>query len=161
MSHRAPECQGDGMKESIADYFEKHYKISGLKDEDKNDLEKVFSLQSYEKDETIFKENEPGDRMYFVFSGLVKIFLKELDKGKTIVLMKPGDIFGEIAFFDRQPHSAEAMSLVDTEVFILDLDKFNNIKTSNPGLALIIIDIVLKIVAKRLRGTTRKMYGLY
>ncbi len=149
------------MKESIGDYLEKHYKISGLKDKDIKDLEKMFSEQSFGKDETIFKENELGDKMYFVIRGLIKVFLKELDKGKTIALMKPGEIFGEITFFDRQPHSAEAMSLSDSDVFILNLDKFNDIKTSNPGLALKIVDIVLKTVAGRLRGTTRKMYGLY
>jgi CRP/FNR family transcriptional regulator len=149
------------MNNSIVEYLKKHYEIEEAGEKGIEDLEEIFSEADFKKDEIIFKENEPGEKMYLVIKGMVKIYLTELDGGKTIALIKSGEIFGEIAFFDKQPHSAEAMALMDTEIFVLDLNKFNDIRKTNPGLALNITDVVLKTFAKRLRGTTRKMYGLY
>lgn len=149
------------MKITIREYFKKYTKIGDLTEREMDDLKKIFLEKSFKKDDIIFKENEMGDRMYFIIDGLVKIYLTDIEEGKTIALMKKGEIFGELAFFDRQPHSAEAVALTEIDMFVLDLDKFKGIRQSNPGLALKITDIILNTVAKRLRGTTRKMYGLY
>ncbi len=149
------------MKITIREYFKKHTKIGDLAEREIDDLKKIFLEKNFKKDDVIFKENEMGDRMYFIIDGLVKIYLTDLEAGKTIALMKKGEMFGELAFFDRQPHSAEAVALTETGMFVLDLNKFKELRQSNPGLALKIIDIILNTVAKRLRGTTRKMYGLY
>jgi CRP/FNR family transcriptional regulator, cyclic AMP receptor protein len=149
------------MKNSIAEYLNKYYKFGEVSEKEKKDLEEIFSEETFKKDTIIFKENEPGDKMYFVIDGMAKIYLTELDNGKTIAIVKPGEIFGEIAFFDKQPHSAETMAMTDTVIFVLDLNRFNEIRNTNPKLALKITDIVMKTFARRLRSTTRKMYGLY
>jgi len=147
--------------EGITEYLEKYFGISGLSESDKKDFPGLFETKTYKKDELIFRQNETGEEMYFVKKGLVKIYITELEGGKTIALMKEGTLFGEIALFDNQPRSAEAKSMGDTELLLVGKQKFNSLKETNPRLALKIVDVVLETFCKRLRGTTRKMYGLY
>jgi CRP/FNR family transcriptional regulator len=149
------------MAGEIAEYLKTHFGLQNISGDDVKTIESIFSEQGFEKDEIIFREGEPGDRMFFIREGLVKVYLREIEKGKTIALIKKGELVGELSFFDNGPHSAEAMALTKTDAYVLNLDRFNGMKKTNPGLALEITDIVLKVVSARLRGTTRKMYGIY
>ena len=116
----------------------------------------MFQIATYEKfkdGQMIFAEGANGDWIYVMESGEVEIS-KEVD-GQRIVIetMKPGDIFGEMAYIDKMPRSATATAKGTTEVGIIDRQffdrEFNKLSAD--------FQQMLKTVTYRLRKTTGKL----
>jgi CRP-like cAMP-binding protein len=98
----------------------------------------VESLRSrrYRRNETIFHQGDPGDSLYIIESGAVKIVLPdpEGEEGAIIATLGPGDFFGELALLDGEEHSATAMALEATEALVLRRDAFDRLVDEEPDL---------------------------
>ena len=82
-------------------------------------------IRRYRKNETIFHQGDPGDSLYIVESGSVKIVLPspEGEEGAIIATLARGDFFGELALLDGAPHSATAVAIEPTEALVLRRDR--------------------------------------
>ncbi len=98
----------------------------------------VDSLRSrrYRRNETIFHQGDPGDSLYVIQSGAVKIVLPDPDgeEGAIIATLGPGDFFGELALLDGEEHSATAVALESTEALVLRRDAFDRLVDEDPNL---------------------------
>ncbi len=96
------------------------------------------SLRSrrYRRNETIFHQGDPGDSLYVIESGAVKIVLPdpEGEEGAIIATLNAGDFFGELALLDGADHSATAIALEATEALVLRRDAFDRLVDEDPGL---------------------------
>ena len=96
------------------------------------------SLRSrrYRRNETIFHQGDPGDSLYVIESGAVKIVLPdpEGEEGAIIATLGPGDFFGELALLDGEEHSATAVALEATEAQVLRRDAFDRLVDEDPNL---------------------------
>jgi putative methionine-R-sulfoxide reductase with GAF domain len=102
----------------------------------------------YSKNEIIFKEGDTGDMLYVIQSGKVKITKKTPSGEFTVTVLKDGDIFGEMAIFDRLPRSATATALGDTRILMVDKKKlFKNIN-KDPTLVFKIIETMSKRIRR-------------
>lgn len=117
-------------------------------------LEKVLSLaisRSYTKNQTIFLQGDPGDALHGIAAGRVLISASGIDgKDVSLNIMKPGDVFGEIALLDGQPRTANATTMEDSEVITVHRDHFRALLQSEPSLAI----HLLELVCRRVRWTT-------
>jgi CRP/FNR family cyclic AMP-dependent transcriptional regulator len=116
----------------------------------------MFQIATYEefKDkQVIFAEGANGDWMYVVESGIVEISKIVDDQRIIIETLKPGDIFGEMAYIDKMPRSATATAKGTTEVGIIDRKFFDAEFNKLPD----DFQQMLKTVAYRLRTTTAKL----
>jgi GAF domain-containing protein len=77
----------------------------------------------YAQGEIIFKEGDEGDRMYVIQSGRVQITKKTPSGDLTIATLVTGEIFGEMALFDRLPRSATAAALDEARILSIDKKK--------------------------------------
>ncbi len=116
----------------------------------------MFQIATYETfgdGQVIFAEGANGDWMYVVESGEVEISTKVNGRRIVIETLKPGDIFGEMAYIDKAPRSATATAKGTTEVGIVDRQffdrQYNNLSAD--------FQQILKTVALRLRRTTAKL----
>ena len=93
--------------EEIAEVLKNINIFSGLTPLERVKIAKYFLKKEYEPKARIVKEGEPGDGMFVIQSGAVKV-VKQLTKDKINVLanLVDGDFFGEIALLDRSPRSA-------------------------------------------------------
>jgi SulP family sulfate permease len=71
-----------------------------------------------------------------------------------------GDFVGEIAFLDRLPRSAEAVALVDTDVFLLSRDRFEGLAEEHKRIAIQLLEAVASTLASRLRRTDKQLRAL-
>ena len=98
----------------------------------------VDSLRSrrYRRNETIFHQGDPGDSLYVIQAGAVKIVLPdpEGEEGAIIATLGAGDFFGELALLDGEPHSATVIALEGTEALVLRRDAFDRLVDENPSL---------------------------
>ncbi len=104
--------------------------------------------KTYNDGEVIFNEGEEGDSMFVIQSGKVKIS-KKVDFGDiTITIMEEGEIFGEMAIFDRLPRSASAVAFGGARVLTVDKKKFLSVVNRDPTLAFKIFDAMSKRVRR-------------
>lgn len=69
----------------------------------------------YAKGQIVFLEGDPGESLFVVASGLVKIFVSALDGSEMVLTtLGPPSVFGEIAILDRGPRSAAAAAVQAT-----------------------------------------------
>jgi CRP/FNR family cyclic AMP-dependent transcriptional regulator len=105
---------------------------------------------NFKAEETIFNEQDTGDALYVVDSGLVRIWVLDEDvKPVTLAELKPGEFFGELAVLDRGARSTNATAIVDTELHRLSSDDFEKFLLKHPDVA---IDVICEIGA-RMRQT--------
>jgi len=96
----------------------------------------TLRVRRYRKGETIFHQGDPGDSLYIIEAGSVKIVLPtpEGDEGAIIATLVRGDFFGELALLDGAPHSATAVAMEPTEAQILRRDRFEDLVDTQPQL---------------------------
>lgn len=72
-----------------------------------------------EKGQLLFREGDPSDSMYVVKKGKISITKTKGDSEVELASIGPGQMFGEMAFFDRKPRSANARAISDSEIIPL------------------------------------------
>lgn len=90
----------------------------------------------FRRDETIFHQGDPGDALYIVASGRVKVLLPSPDAGEPAILatLDRGQFFGELAMLDGQPHSASVVALEPTEALVLGRADFERLFEAEPSI---------------------------
>lgn len=93
-------------------------------------------VRRFRKHETIFHQGDPGDSLYVIESGSVKIVLPwpEGEDGAIIATLVRGDFFGELALIDGAPHSATAIAVEPVEALVLQRDRFEELIETQPQL---------------------------
>jgi CRP-like cAMP-binding protein len=110
----------------------------------------------YTEGEIIFKEGEEGDRMYVIQSGKVEITKRTISGDLIIATMESGEIFGEMALFDRLPRSATAKALGDARVLSIDKKKLFSTITEDPTL----VFKILESMSRRIRRLNEEFMKL-
>jgi CRP-like cAMP-binding protein len=80
--------------------------------------------RTFEDDAVIFLENDPGDCMYYIIEGKVKISRSSTEGEVHIATLGEGEIFGEMSLFDRLPRSATAKAYGETRLLTVNKKKF-------------------------------------
>ncbi len=85
-------------------------------------------------------QQEPGDALFLIASGKVKVVLYG-ETGREIILsmLRTGDFFGEMSLLDEQPRSANVVAVEETELLTLDRDAFRNHLLSRPATSLAVL----------------------
>jgi CRP/FNR family cyclic AMP-dependent transcriptional regulator len=93
-------------------------------------------LRRFKRDETVFHQGDPGDALYVVASGRVKVVLPSPDTGESAILasLGRGQFFGELAMLDGQPHSASVVAMEPTEALVLGRTDFERLFETEPSL---------------------------
>jgi F420-non-reducing hydrogenase small subunit len=90
----------------------------------------------YENGELIFRQGDPGDTMFIVQSGAVKISQLEAGKEVVIAVLEKGALFGEMALLHRGPRSATAKAAGQTRLLALTPHALIERVRLDPGVAL-------------------------
>lgn len=115
------------------------------------EIARKMAQRALGKDEELFHKGDPGDALYVIRTGWVKI-VTENAHGEELILNQcgPSDAIGEMALVDGQPRSASVIAQSDTEILRLSRDDFLSVLDNRPALALDII----RNVSARLRFAT-------
>jgi CRP-like cAMP-binding protein len=108
--------------------------------------------KQYPQGTMIFSEYEPGNTFYLIQSGRVRISKIVGEFEKAIDILKPGELFGEMAILEAAPRSASAIALDDCVLLEFNKENFELIMSSNPQIAL----TLLRTLVKRIRDQRRR-----
>ena len=121
---------------------------------DESALERLAAgtrTRRFRRGEVIFHAGDPGDALFIIMSGEVKIALpSETGDEAIIASLRPGDVFGELALLDGAARSATATALAVTEAIVLPRDRFRELIATEP----VVRDALLASLAGELRRLT-------
>ena len=106
----------------------------------------------FQPGEMIFSEHEPGDTFYLIQSGRVQLVKLIGDIEKTLDILQPSEMFGEMAILENSPRSASAIALDTVTVLEFNSQNFEILMLGNPQIAL----KLLKMFCKRIYDAKRR-----
>lgn len=128
---------------------------------DRDALERLNgSMRSrrFRRGEVIFHLGDPGDALFVIISGDVKISLpSETGEEAILATLGSGAVFGELALLDGAPRSASATALTATETVVLPRDRFRELIATEAGVR----DALLASIAGELRRLTTHVEELH
>jgi len=88
----------------------------------------------YKKDSIVFCEGEPGNELFIIQKGSVKI-VKISDQSEILLaVLKTGDIFGEMALLESKPRAASAVAYEDCQLMAVNKENFEQMIQKQPQL---------------------------
>jgi serine/threonine protein phosphatase PrpC len=116
----------------------------------------VTTVREYAPGEEIIKEGTPGDEMYILLRGKIRLHKNDA----FITHLEPGSHIGEMALIDRrQPRSASATAEERSRVLLLSRRDFYEIIRKEPQLSTKLLWSFTQVLAERLRKTTAELSG--
>jgi CRP/FNR family cyclic AMP-dependent transcriptional regulator len=111
----------------------------------------LSTRRSYGTGAIVFSQSDPGDALYGVVTGKIRISASSPD-GREIFLniMEPGDTFGEIALLDGRHRTATASATSPSELIIIARDHFLYLLEREPEL----VSHVVQLLCERIRWTS-------
>src|SRR5918995_3656292 len=132
--------------------------FGGLDAEALERLAGTMRARRFRRGEVIFHIGDPGDALFVIVTGEVKISLpSETGEEAILATLRPGDVFGELALLDGAPRSASATALGPTETVMLPRDRFRELIATEAGVR----DALLASIAGELRRLTTHVEELH
>ena len=110
--------------------------------------------QRYHPGQAIFKEGEPGNRLFLILEGDVRISRDIPGSGEeALAILKPGACFGEMAVFDRSERSTDAISNGGCRLLTISRADLEIVLDLDPELAGKVLRAMVRLLSVRLRAT--------
>ncbi|MGA9714354.1 MAG: Crp/Fnr family transcriptional regulator [Aeromicrobium sp.] len=124
--------------------------FAGLDDDAAGTLAASMSDGGLRRGEILFHEGDEGDQLYIVIDGKIKLGRTSPDgRENLLAILGPGQMFGELSFFDPGPRSATATAVTDVTLKSLGHEALSPVLVTHPDVA----QALLNQLAGRLRRT--------
>jgi hypothetical protein len=104
----------------------------------------------------IVKQGEPGDAMYLVLEGEVRVRLMVSGKETILTSLGPGEFFGEISLFDHGPRSADVVANQDSTLLKISASDFQRLAAEAPDLTTPFLLAMGKTLTQRIRADNKR-----
>jgi CRP/FNR family transcriptional regulator, cyclic AMP receptor protein len=123
--------------------------FQSLTGEQFQELEQASRRRSFKRGETLFYEEDPGNALYILQQGQVKIVRLAADGEERILRIQgPGECLGELSLIDGEPRSARAVALERVEALVLYREAFLALLQRHPPVALAVMSGLAKMVRR-------------
>jgi CRP-like cAMP-binding protein len=111
-------------------------------------------IETHAANQTLFRKGDAGTGMMVVVRGRVRISSQSAE-GQEVVLniIKPGEVFGELALLDGAPRTADATTMEEADLLVLERRDFLPFLERHPEISL----SLLKLLTQRLRQTSQQL----
>jgi SulP family sulfate permease len=132
------------------------------KEETLIDLEAALQRRSLVKDEKVYSFGDPGNELYLIRKGAVRITLPSPveEGGHHSLTYGRGDFFGGMAFLSQMTRLNDATALEDTELFVLQREQFEVLREEHKRLACTLVEELAKVLALRLRYADKELMAM-
>lgn len=108
---------------------------AGLSAEELEVLRGVLAREMLDATEVLFREGDPGDRLYLLARGKISIVIRGADGSRGVMTYAPGAMLGEAALLEGTPRPATATAAADSVVYSLSGASLDALAAAHPGLA--------------------------
>lgn len=135
--------------------------FAGLTELEVEQVGAKFSEKNLSEGAAVYLENMPGEALYLIRSGTIRIS-KMLGEGeeKILVVLGPGDFFGEMALLDGSNRAATARVLEQAELLTLRKVDFEAFSQANPAVALKVIKNIVRCFCRKFHESNQEIKDL-
>jgi len=145
-------------KEQITEFIKKIELLKELTDEELNLIASSLQEKTYNKDELLFRENNPRKDVYLIYDGEVELFKKTSYGEETrLSFFSKHDFLAEGSLIDDSPHSTSARALLKTKVFLISRDKFTELVKQNGEISVKIFSQISRVISRRMRHANTRV----
>ncbi|MGO1316653.1 MAG: Crp/Fnr family transcriptional regulator [Cellulomonadaceae bacterium] len=131
--------------------------FAGLGPDESRPLLDSMSVVDLPRGQMLFDEGEPGDRLYVIREGKVKLGRRASDgRENLLAVLGPGEMFGELSLFDPGPRTLSAIAVADTTLYELAHQELVRWLELHPQMS----KVMLGALARRLRRTNENLADL-
>jgi cGMP-dependent protein kinase 2 len=120
------------IERSLRTHLKRVSLFASLADDIIDALANKVELVSFRKGEVIIREGDPGDCLYLIRSGFVKVSRGPLDHEKILTYLQEGSYFGEMALIRDERRSANIVAMTDVEAVRIGKREFGQILSLHP-----------------------------
>jgi CRP-like cAMP-binding protein len=113
----------------------------------------IMFERSYDTDESIFEEGQPGAALFLILDGKIAIEIYRETSTTRLAVLESGAFFGEMALLDDTPRSANARALEPTQTLALYRNDLNDLAHRDAKTACQIFRSLAGTIGDRLRLT--------
>ena len=118
----------------------------------------ICQEQKFKFGQRIFNEGDPGNRLFIIAEGEVRISRDVPGSGEeALAVLKKGACVGEMAVFDRSERSTDAIANVDSTLLTISRNDFEMLLDFDRDLAYKILWSVVRLLSDRLRITNENL----
>ena len=128
--------------------------FADLEDDELERIAEICKEQQFKSAKTLFNEGDPGNRLYIIAEGEVRISRNVPGSGEeALTVLKAGACFGEMAVFDRSERSTDAIANTDCTLITISRPDFEMLLDFDRDLAFKVLWSVVRLLSERLRIT--------
>lgn len=132
--------------------------FSDLDDDELARIAEICTEQHFKFGQTIFNEGDPGNRLFIIAEGEVRISRDVPGSGEeALAVLKKGACFGEMAVFDRSERSTDAIANTDSTLITIARNDFEMLIDFDRDLAYKVLWRVVRLLSDRLRVTNENL----
>lgn len=133
----------------VAARLENYTLFKGVPPADREALINVMQRKHFDAGTVLFERGDPGDSMYVILQGKVRIYTQDAD-GNDFTVRYLDEMFGEFAMLDNRPRSAAVAAVEPLDVLVLHRDDFIAFLRERPVVGL----AMMRNLVERVRYTT-------
>ena len=127
--------------------------LSGLMDDEIRVILGYTQGRRFAGGSFVIQRGERDRSLYIVTRGALEVLLITPNGPLSILELRSGDLFGEMAFFDGLPRSAGVRAIEDSEVLVMTPDGFDRLRLAHPRLAVCLLMDLGRILSARVRDS--------
>ena len=131
--------------------------LAGLSDAKLQRLAQLMEFQRIRQWTVVVKQGEPGDAMYLILEGELRVRLIAGGKETILSTLGPGEFFGDMSLFDQGPRSADVVANADSTVLKITAAAFEDLTSKAPDLAAPFLMATVKTLAARIRADNKRV----
>jgi len=131
--------------------------LAGLNDAQLERLTQFLELQRVPQWSVIVKQGEPGEAMFLIMDGELRVRTETGGRETILATLGPGDFFGDMSLFDHGPRSADVVANVDSNVLKFSTAAFNRLMLEAPDLAAPFLQATARTMAARIRADNKRL----
>jgi CRP/FNR family transcriptional regulator, cyclic AMP receptor protein len=132
--------------------------FSGLTEQGLRLLTDIAVEETFPTGATIFNHGSPGDKLYLILEGRVRIGRSVSGMGEeALAVLDAGAVFGEMALLDEAPRSADAHAHEPCVLLSITKERFEDLLYLHKDLAYEVLWNVIRTLIRRLRATNDKL----
>lgn len=121
--------------------------FSDVEGQDLQWINEITHEQKCRSRQIIFREGDPGESLYIILSGSVRVFKGQKGREITIDILQERDCFGEMAILDQEPRSASVAAMNGARLLVIQRSDFQRLLLSRPRISF----SLFKTMSRRVR----------
>ena len=132
--------------------------LASMSDEQLDRFAQFVEVEKVPQWSVIVKQGDPGDSMYFILDGELRVRINLMGKESILATLGAGDFFGDVSLFDHGPRSADVVANTDSTVVRVSAAGFDTLAKEAPEIATPFLRAVGRTLSARIR-TDNKRFG--